>query len=45
MDSFTSSASPLIEYGMSLKGTNIDSISRSIRTMRNVSIQMTNFTD
>ncbi|XP_047677814.1 bryoporin-like isoform X2 [Tachysurus fulvidraco] len=45
MDSITSSASPLIEYGLSLRGTNIDSISRSIATMRNVSIQITNFTD
>ncbi|XP_060735182.1 uncharacterized protein LOC132852142 [Tachysurus vachellii] len=43
--STTSSASPLIEYGLSLRGTNIDSISHSIGTMRNVSIQITNFTD
>ncbi|XP_026998868.2 DELTA-sagatoxin-Srs1a-like isoform X3 [Tachysurus fulvidraco] len=45
MDSTTSSASPRIEYGLSLRGTNIDNISRSIATMRNVSIQITNFTD
>ncbi|XP_047677242.1 bryoporin-like [Tachysurus fulvidraco] len=45
MDSTTSSASPLIENGESLRGTNIDNISRSIGTMRNVSIQITNFTD
>ncbi|XP_027034058.1 bryoporin-like [Tachysurus fulvidraco] len=45
MDNTTSSASHLIEYGLSLRGTNIDNISRSIGTMRNVSIQITNFTD
>ncbi|XP_060735223.1 uncharacterized protein LOC132852170 [Tachysurus vachellii] len=45
MDRTTSSASPLTENGESLRGTNIDNISRSIRTMRNVSIQITNFTD
>ncbi|KAK2843696.1 hypothetical protein Q7C36_011911 [Tachysurus vachellii] len=33
------------EYGLSLRGTNIDSISHSISTMRNVFIQITNFTD
>ncbi|XP_047677811.1 uncharacterized protein LOC113640552 isoform X2 [Tachysurus fulvidraco] len=31
--------------GESLRGTNIDSISHSIGTVRNVSIQITNFTD
>ncbi|XP_026998900.1 DELTA-actitoxin-Afr1e-like [Tachysurus fulvidraco] len=36
---------PIIENGDSLRGTNIDSISSSIGTIRNVSIQITNFTD
>ncbi|XP_060735712.1 uncharacterized protein LOC132852491 [Tachysurus vachellii] len=36
---------PLIENGESLRGTNIDNISHSISTIRNVSIQITNFTD
>ncbi|XP_047677591.1 DELTA-sagatoxin-Srs1a-like [Tachysurus fulvidraco] len=33
------------DNGESLRGNNIDSISRSIGTIRNVSIQITNFTD
>ncbi|XP_047665674.1 tereporin-Ca1-like [Tachysurus fulvidraco] len=45
MDSTNSSASSRIEYGVSLRGTNIDNISRGIGTTRNVSIQITNFTD
>ncbi|XP_058256037.1 uncharacterized protein LOC131359907 [Hemibagrus wyckioides] len=40
-----SSVPAVIEEGESLRGTNIDNISRNMNTIRNVSIQITNFTD